>query len=172
MEKKLKFNNLKFQQLKLESDLLRGCIIDSLVNIEFFISDFLSDYFSKEGFSDELNKYVFARELSYDSKKNILSNLISNKKVNCFYKEFNGDLQYLQNFRNRIAHCTLYIESEYINSYDGTEIIYSIYELRKYEKGVIVNIKSMEEDVEKLIYSKKSLIAKANRVLASFGNIK
>jgi hypothetical protein len=171
-KEKLQFNNENYLKLREDSDRFRGNLIDMMVNIEFFMSDFLSEYFAKKELSDDLNMYVFARELSLESKKNILSNMIANNKINCFYKDFSNDLQYLQILRNKIAHCTLYIAKEYIDSYNRNELIYAIYELKKYEKSVVVRLNTQTENPDKLIYSQESVIARANRVMASFGKAK
>lgn len=169
MEEK-KFNNKKIDFLRRESSEVRGRILEMLINVELLISVVLVNYFSDDSKREDLFKYVFSDKLDFDTKKNIFSSLKKNKKIksDSFYKGLITDIDYLQFFRNKMAHSILHMDVDYVNNFNGTKILYEENGIKNNGKLItIITGVSKYEDVDNLIYSEEMILTRANRVLTA-----
>ena len=167
MENLEMYNSRKIDEVRKTSELIRGTVLSQCISIEFSISKILVDFFAKSDKRSELYRYFLSDTLTFDQKKYTLSSIKDKLDNNKVTKSIITDLDYIQVFRNKMAHSDIYLKPDIINSFNGDYVKFINFTNKNYGEIVRVNINSEFEDRKKLIYSHPIFEATANRVWAS-----
>ena len=159
------YNGKKIDEIRHVAELIRGSVLSLSIGIEFSISKILVEYFAKENKRTELHRHFLSDRLTFDQKKLTLSSIKDQLNDNRVSKSIITDLDYIQVFRNKMAHSDIYLKPDVINSFNGEFVKFINFSHKHYGEIITVNINKEEEG--KLLYSHPVFLATANRVWTS-----
>jgi len=163
-------NEIKVNEIRRKSEIIRGRILDITITIEFFLTEAIVNYFSKENIKDDFCKYILKDSFGFNDKKEIFKDLKNSKKLTSydFYENFMSDLSYVQSLRNKVAHSDLYLKPEYVNNYNGKQTKYIITSGKHFSKIITINHIKTKENYNERLYSFPVFIATAERLFTTF----
>jgi hypothetical protein len=142
----------------------RFLAIEAAIDIETIISDILINFIGNEETKDVLGKYLFSDAITFE-RKVILFNSLNKKKLFQNINEnktLNGDIDYIKNLRNLMAHSKLDTQKETINTSNGIDVKFISF-TEKNNKEITVKFNNeMSDEPEKLIFCYNVLIKKYN----------
>lgn len=165
------FDRKKSELYNDSTDYVRGIIISVATRVEFMITIMLVNHFCEKEKRNDFHRYFMSSTLTFEQKKYPFSSLIkSNKlKIEGKYKGFIGDIDYIQNIRNLIAHSESNIKPDIVNNFNGEFIEFVSLTSDKGVRIIKVNLKEKtNENPLEFLYCINTFVERANRVIEVF----
>jgi uncharacterized protein YbcV (DUF1398 family) len=148
-------------------DNVRGIIITTGYKIEFAISIYLTEHFSKEKLKADFFRYFLSDMTTFENKKYILSSLRKNKKIIIKedYKQLITDIDYVQNLRNFMAHSDIVISEQTLSNFKENQLTFKNFSHKKWERNILINIGDLfTQDTGNLIYSVNAFVKTSDKI--------
>lgn len=147
-------------------------VIDSAITIEAAISQILIDTLATEKTRKSIDKYLFSDTLTFDKKITLFNSFLKDKVFDQIElsKTLSGDLVYIKNLRNLMAHSILDTSVEFMDIYNNTHVKFKSY-TDKGIKDIIVMFYDKTDNAEQNIYSHHVLTQKINDSIDSLDRI-